>query len=187
MEETMREKKISTKQMAFVALMAAVICILAPISIPIGPVPISLTNLVLYFTIYLIGTKSAVCSYIIYLLLGTVGLPVFSGFTGGVGKLIGPTGGYLIGFIPMIIIAGIIIEHSHDNKIIEMIGMILATAVCYLIGTLYLSYSTNMSFKAALIAGVLPFIAEDIIKMIIAMILGRKVKSRLKILGSVGD
>ena len=96
-----------TRQITLIGLMTAITCILAPLSIPIGPVPISLTNFAIYLSLYLLDWKKGTISYILYLLLGLVGLPVFSGFTGGIGKLAGPTGGYIIGFIPMAIIAGI--------------------------------------------------------------------------------
>lgn len=76
------------------------------IPIPISPVPITLTNLVLFISLYILSWKEALISYILYLLLGICGLPVFSGFSGGIGKLAGPTGGYLAGFIFLILIAG---------------------------------------------------------------------------------
>ena len=93
--------KLSTKQLTTIGVMTAVTCILGPLAIPLSfsPVPISLTNLAIYISIYVLGTKSGTISYIVYLLLGLVGLPIFSNFTGGLAKLAGPTGGYLIGFI----------------------------------------------------------------------------------------
>ena len=91
-------RKTSTYAMVVTALMAAVTCILAPLSVPIGPVPISLTNFAIYLSLYLLDWKKGTLSYLIYLLLGLVGLPVFSGFTGGLAKLAGPTGGYIIGW-----------------------------------------------------------------------------------------
>ena len=98
-------KKISftTFQMALIAVMAAITCILGPLSIPIpiSPVPISLTNLAIYLTVCLLGWKFGTISYLIYLLIGIAGLPVFSGFSSGFAKLLGPPGGYLIGFIPI--------------------------------------------------------------------------------------
>ena len=103
-------QRISTKTMALIAVMTAVTCILAPLSIPIGPVPISLTNFAIYLGLYIMGVHEEALSYIVYLLIGFVGLPVFSGFTGGAAKILGPTGGYLIGFLPMLIIAGIAID-----------------------------------------------------------------------------
>ena len=83
-------RKTSTYAMVVTALMAAVTCILAPLSVPIGPVPISLTNFAIYLSLYLLDWKKGTLSYLIYLLLGLVGLPVFSGFTGGLAKLAGP-------------------------------------------------------------------------------------------------
>lgn len=85
MENTAAKHHMSTAQMTVTALMTAITCILAPMAlpIPVSPVPISLTNLVIFFMAYILGTKLSVASYVLYLLLGTVGLPVFSGFSGG--------------------------------------------------------------------------------------------------------
>ena len=94
--KTISNSKVSIYQMAAAALMTALMCALGPLSIPIGPVPISLTNFVIYIAIYLLGTKSGTISYCLYLLIGMVGLPVFSGYSGGLSKLAGPTGGYLM-------------------------------------------------------------------------------------------
>ena len=92
----MKEKNFfNLKDMVLMALFAALTCVLAPLAVPIGPVPISLTNLVIYFSLYVLGWQRATITYIVYLLLGLVGLPVFSGFEGGVGKVAGPTGGLL--------------------------------------------------------------------------------------------
>ena len=99
-------QKNKTYALAMTALMAAVTCVLAPMAIPIGPVPISLTNLAIYLSLYLLGWKWGTASYVVYMLIGMVGVPVFSGFTGGLGKLAGPTGGYIIGFVPMAVLAG---------------------------------------------------------------------------------
>ena len=95
------EKTASTKNTTYtlvaIALMTAVICVLAPLSLPIGPVPISMATLVLFLSIYVLGWKKATISVCLYILLGLVGVPVFSGFTGGVSKLAGATGGYIVG------------------------------------------------------------------------------------------
>lgn len=90
-----------TKELTLIGLMAALTCIAGPLSLPLpfSPVPISLTNLAIYFSVYILGMKRGTISYLVYLLLGLVGLPVFSAFTSGPAKLFGPTGGYLIGFI----------------------------------------------------------------------------------------
>ena len=85
-------------------------------AIPIGPVPISLTNLAIYLSLYLLGWKWGTASYVVYMLIGMVGVPVFSGFTGGLGKLAGPTGGYIIGFVPMAVLAGLVIDRSRAGR-----------------------------------------------------------------------
>lgn len=180
---TITEKKksfLGIKQITSIGVMAAAICLLAPLSIPIGPVPISLTNLVIYFSLYILGMKRGTLSYLIYLLIGMVGVPVFSGFTSGPGKLFGPTGGYLIGFIPMAILAGIFIDRYTNRKLICLIGMIIATAICYAFGTTWLAYQAHMDFAAAIWAGVIPFIPADLIKMILAMLVGPQIREQLK-------
>ena len=179
-DTTTRKKSAFTiRQMAMIAVITAITCVLAPMSIPIGPVPISLTNLVIYFGLYVLGTKNGTISYLIYLLIGLVGLPVFSGFTGGPGKLFGPTGGYLIGFIPMAIIAGFFIHVFHAKWYTSLIGMILGTIVCYALGTLWLAFQLGLNFNEALWAGVIPFIPGDLIKMILAMLIGPVIRKQL--------
>lgn len=177
--EMKESKKLEVVTMAVIGVMTAITCILAPLSIPIGPVPISLTNLVIYFTLYILGMKKGTCSYVIYLLIGLIGVPVFSGFSSGPAKLFGPTGGYLIGFILMALIAGYFIERFISKWYLCLIGMLLGTMVCYLLGTLWLAYQMNLSLKAALWAGVIPFIPGDFIKMILAMLVGPQISKRL--------
>lgn len=167
------------KKMTHTALMTAVICILAPLSIPVGAVPISFTNLAIYFAVYLIGTKCAVYSYLIYYLLGIVGLPVFSGFTGGLSKAVGPTGGCLIGFFFMTIISGIFIEKFKDSRIMQLLGMILGTIVVYTMGTLWFSFVMKNSITEAFMICVAPFIVGDLIKMVLAMYIGSTIRNRI--------
>ena len=177
----MKQKKISVSEMALIAVMAAVTCIMGPLSIPIpfSVVPISLTNLAVYLAIYVLGCRRGTLSYLVYLLLGLVGVPVFSGFSGGVGKLFGPTGGYLLGFIFMALICGWAIDHFSCKLVPSFIGMLLGTVVCYAFGTAWLAYQANLTFMAALAAGVLPFIPGDLAKMVIAAILGPQIRHRL--------
>lgn len=173
------KQKMTTKTIALIAVMTAVTCVLAPLSIPIGPVPISLTNLAIYFGLYILGTKKETISYIVYMLIGLVGVPVFSGFTGGPGKLIGPTGGYIIGFVPMAILAGLVIEKTKGKPIPSFLAMVAGTAVCYALGTIWLAYQGQMDFMKALWAGVIPFIPGDLIKMILAAFFGPRIRKQL--------
>lgn len=182
-----KPKTLSISNMAIIAIMTALTCILAPLSIaiPVSPVPISLTNLVIYFSLYLLGAKRATISYLVYLLLGMVGIPVFSGYTGGLQKLAGPTGGYIIGFIFMAIIAGIFIEKFSKNVVLQLIGMILGTAVCYAFGTVWLAHVASLNFKAALFAGVIPYLPGDFIKMLLALTIGATIRNQLKKAGLI--
>lgn len=163
------------------ALMAALMCIFGPMSVPIGPIPVSLTNLILYFAIFLIGTKGTTISYVVYLLLGIAGLPVFSGYQGGIAKVAGPTGGYLLGFIPMVVICGICYAKAQGklNIPVTVVGMILGTAVAYLFGTIWFVMQMDCEVSYALSVCVFPFIPFDLAKIVIANILGRAVRKPL--------
>ncbi|MDO5389171.1 MAG: biotin transporter BioY [Clostridia bacterium] len=174
--------KLTTKEMVITALFAAIFCIMGPISIPIGPIPVSLTNFVIYISCYMLSTKNAVLSYIIYMLLGAVGLPVFSGFAGGIGKLAGPTGGYIVGFIFTAVISGIVINKFYNNKLISALGMLLGLIVVYAFGTAWFAFlNGDKTIYEILKLCVIPFIAVDIIKIAIAAIIGPIFKSKLKI------
>lgn len=179
MENSNSTNKSKVYQMAIIGLMAAVICILGPLSIPIGLIPISFTNFAIYISLYILGMKKGTFSLIIYLLVGFAGVPVFSGFSSGPARIFGPTGGYLIGFIFMAIIAGFFIDKIFNKWYLSIVGMILGTAVCYIIGTAWLAYQANISISAALAAGVLPFIPGDLAKIILSASIGPKIRNRL--------
>lgn len=174
-----KNRQINTRQLTLIGVMAAVTCILGPLSLPIGVVPISLTNLVIYFAIYALGGKRGTLSYIVYLFIGLVGLPVFSGFSGGFPKLFGPTGGYLIGFVFMAFISGIFIDKFSKKIYMCFLGMVLGTIVTYIFGTAWLAYEAHMAFNKALAVGVLPFIPGDIVKITIASLIGPQIRKRL--------
>jgi len=180
MEAVKGKKKISIRDMVMVALMAALTCILAPLSIAIGPVPISLTNLVVYFSVILLGKRYGTLSYIVYLLIGLVGLPVFSKFQGGVAILVGPTGGYIIGFIFMAIIAGIFVERFDGNRFMYAVGMVLGTLVVYAFGTAWFCYIMDMGVMKALSLCVFPFVLVDLGKIILAVIIAPNMKRLIK-------
>lgn len=164
--------------LSMTAVMTAVTCVLAPMSIPIGPVPISFTNLAIYLALYLLGWKQGTVSYLVYVLIGMVGLPVFSGFTGGLGKLAGPTGGYIIGFIPMAVIAGLVISKT-NSRALQLLGMAAGTAVCYVFGTAWFCVQAGSDAVSALALCVFPFIPGDLAKMVIAMIVGPTIRRSL--------
>lgn len=169
-------QKIKTKQMVLIALMTAVTCVLGPLSIPLpfSPVPISLTNFAIFLAIFVLGMKNGTISFIIYLLLGAVGVPVFSSFRGGLQVLAGPTGGYLIGFIFLALIMGFALDHFDRKLVPTIIGMIIGMVVYYAFGTVWLAKLLSLSFKEGLMMGVIPYLAGDVAKIIIAAIVGPK-------------
>jgi len=174
-------KNTKTTNLTMIGLMTAVLCIMGPLAlvIPISPVPISLTNFAICLAVILLGRKRGTIVTLVYLLIGFVGVPVFSAFTGGPGKLIGPTGGYLIGFIFLALIAGYAVDRFPGKVGWTVLGMVMGTLVLYGLGTAWLAYSAGMTFSQALFAGVIPFIVGDAIKIILAAMIGFPVKKRL--------
>jgi biotin transport system substrate-specific component len=170
-----------TKKLTLTALMAAILCVLGPLSVPLpfSPVPISLTMIGIYLAVYAVGMAGGAGAYLVYLLLGLVGLPVFSGFTGGAGKLFGATGGYLIGFIFTALISGFFIDRWWKNRVISAVGMILGIAVAYVFGTVWLAYVAGMTFEQALAAGVIPYVGFDLMKIVVLVIVGPELKKAL--------
>ncbi len=173
-EKIMKNKKITAKELTLIGLMTAITCILGPLSIPLpfSIVPISFTNLAIYFTVFLLGWKKGTISCLIYLLIGLVGVPVFSGFSAGPGKFAGPTGGYLIGYIFLAAVSGLFIEKFKGKIYMYAFGMILGLLTTYLLGTVWLAYQMDLTFYQGLLMGVIPYIPGDILKIIVTLTLG---------------
>lgn len=172
-------KNINTIEITKIGLVAAILSIIAPLSIPIGPVPISFTNLIIYLGIFAIGKKKGLIAYLVYLAIGFIGLPVFSGFSGGPAKLFGPTGGYLFGFLFIFLVSGYFIEKDYKDKKNTAAAMILGTILCYFFGTVWLAIQTGMGIWPAFMAGVIPFILGDLIKIVFAAFAGEKIREGL--------
>lgn len=180
------------RQLALCAVMAAVMCVLAPISIPIGPISLTGGTLAIYLAAYLLGGAWGTAATLVYLLLGFVGLPVFSNYMGGAERLAGPTGGYLVGYLPMAFIAGAVVTLTlarfRDGGrrgaaialALQFLGMVLATAVLYAFGTAWYCVQAGVGLQEALAACVLPFIPFDLIKMTAALLTGVPVRRRLE-------
>ena len=175
----MKNKKLTTYQMAVTALMAAVLCVLGPLSVPIGAIPISLSNFVICLAAWLLGARFGTLSVAIYLALGAVGMPVFSGYGGGLAKLAGPTGGYLIGYLAMALIGGLFVEKSKGNPVVSGIGLVIGVAVSYVFGTAWFVFQMGCELSYALAVCVYPFIAFDLAKVIIACVIGALLRKRL--------
>ena len=177
-------KKNHVYILVLTALMTAVICVLAPISVPVGPVPISLATFAVLLAAYLLGWKMGLCSVALYLLLGLIGVPVFAGYSAGLANLVGPTGGYLIGYLPLAFATGWAVERYHD-AVRPVLGMIVGTLVLYVLGTAWLALQMHMSFSQALGAGVIPFLPGDAAKIVVTAVLGPILKTALKKAGAL--
>ncbi len=189
----MTEKTLAdTRRLTLCAVMAAVMCVLAPISIPIGPISITGGTLAIYLTAYLLGGVWGTAATLVYLLVGMVGLPVFSNYMGGISRLAGPTGGYLVGYLPMMLLAGSIVQLTlrksggkgkRDAVIalaFQFLGLVLATAVLYAFGTAWYCVQAGVDLQKALAACVIPFIPCDLIKMVVALVVGVPVRRGLE-------
>lgn len=165
--------KSTTRDLVFIALSTTIMIVCAFITIPFY-VPFTLQTFALFTIIGLFGTKKAFISVCIYLLLGMVGLPVFSGFRGGIGNLLGVTGGYLIGFLFTALISGTLLRMFSKKKKLSVLGYFMAMAlgliVCYIFGTiwylfLYTNSTGSISITSVLSLCVFPFILPDMAKM----------------------
>ncbi len=185
--------KSSTQNLVLTALCAAIICILSPLSVPIGPVPISLATFAVMLSGCLLGAKWGTIATLIYILLGAIGVPVFAGYSGGFQNIVGMTGGYIIGYLPLAFFAGLIYDklgrHASGAKKIAFmaIGMVVGTAVLYLIGTAWFCYVSGMGVVEALALCVTPFLIGDTLKIVVVAILVPQIERALSRSGLIGQ
>lgn len=162
------------------AAAAAALAVIAPWAVPLGPVPISLCTLLLYLTACLLGPRRAVAVTAVYVLMGAAGLPVFSGFMGGLGHLAGPTGGYIVGYLPLAAVCALFVKRFPNRRWAYPVGMVLGTAVLYMMGTVWFCIQTNTGLVGALAVCVVPFVPGDLVKMLAALLLGPALRDRLE-------
>lgn len=154
--------------MVYGAMMAALISVGAYIAVPLGPVPIVLQNMFVMLTGLLLGSRWGLASVGIYLLAGICGLPVFSGGGAGLGHLMGPTGGYLVSYLPAVFVIGLISEKT-ERVLLRLLALILGSSLIYLFGVSWLKIATGMSAQKAIAVGMAPFLIGDAIKIAAAL------------------
>lgn len=177
----MESFKLSTGRLTFVGLITAVICILSPwaIILPFSPVPITLGLFAVFLSTCIIKAPLNLLCCFLYLLLGIVGLPVFSGFTGGLGILAGPTGGYLLGYL-LIPLCTLPFNNLKNHSIRPVLpGLLIGLILCYSCGTLWLSIQSGLNIREAFLFGTLPYIPFDIIKLVLAYFSAKSIRKRL--------
>lgn len=177
-ERQVRQLKI--RNMALCALFAALLCVCAWISIPAGDMTITMQTFGVFLALGILGGKRGTVAVAIYLLLGIVGVPVFSGFRGGLGALMGATGGYIAGFLATALLYWLVTALCKEKEIFRLLGMVLGLLFCYLLGTLWFRYgylsSNGLSWGAILLKCVVPYLLPDAAKLIMAWLLSRRLR-----------
>lgn len=179
-----KQKKFKTLDLAYIGLSVALITVCSWISFPLT-IPITLQTLGICLVAGLFGMKRGTVSTLVYLILGTVGVPLFAQFTGGLGIITGPSGGYLIGFIFTALIVGFAADKWNGKLAPLIISMIVGVLICYAFGTAWFAYIYAKKSQPASLLTILgwcvfPFIPFDAIKIILAALLTNRLKKYIK-------
>lgn len=163
------------RNMSRCAVLAAVMAVCAWISVPLGDQAVSLQTFALFLTLGILGGKSGTLTVLVYLLLGAVGLPVFTGFRGGMGILLGPTGGYLWGFLTACLIYWIF-----ETKLPRWLNMAFVLLICYICGTAwyYFAYAPGAVWPVVMTC-VVPYLIPDAVKLLLALPLSHRLKQMI--------
>ena len=167
---------MKTRDIVLIGVFAAMICVFAPFSVPVGPIPISLASFAVYIASAL-GAKKGCAAVGIYILIGALGLPVFSGFSGGISKIAGLTGGYIIGYMFCALLSGIIIERAGNKKSAYPMAFIIGTAILYAFGTAWFMIQSGNGLYESLLACVIPFLIGDAVKIAAASVIVYRMRS----------
>ena len=164
------------KPTVYSALFVALISVGAFISIPIGPVPIVLQNMFVLLAGLILGPVWGLGCVGIYLLMGLAGLPVFAGGTSGIGKLFGPTGGYLISYLPAVFITATLSRGMKKSLAGDLLAMTMGSLIIYIVGVPWLKIVLSLSWEKALGAGMVPFLIGDALKVVAGAVLAKKLR-----------
>ena len=178
-----RTKGFQAIDLAYVAVCAALMAVCSWISIP-ATVPFTLQTFAVFCSLGLLGGRRGTAAILVYLLLGALGVPVFAGFSGGIGIIFGTTGGYLLGFILMGLVYWLGERLSMDSRNIRIISMILGLLLCYAFGTawfmfVYARQTGAIALGTALAWCVVPFLLPDLVKMALALLLSGRLRNAL--------
>ncbi len=168
------------KMTVYTSLFVALIAVGAFIAIPVGPVPIVLQNMFVLLAALILGPAWGVACIGIYLLIGLLGLPVFSKGGAGIGHLFGPTGGYLLGYIPAVLATAVISKGLGRKLTGDLFAMVVGSLIVYAAGVPWLKIATGMTYQKALAVGMFPFIVGDAVKIIAAAFIARALRPIVK-------
>lgn len=169
------------KMTVYTSLFVALIAIGAFIAIPFGPVPIVLQNMFVLLAALILGPVWGVACIAVYLLIGLLGLPVFSKGGAGIGHLFGPTGGYLLGYIPAVLATALISKGLGKKLPGDVFAMVIGSLIVYAAGVPWLKFATGMTFEKAFALGMFPFIIGDAVKIIAAAFIARALRPIVKL------
>ncbi|MBE6902531.1 MAG: biotin transporter BioY [Ruminococcaceae bacterium] len=174
------KKRISVRAMVFTAIMAAVICIAAPLCVPVpSGIPLSLATFAVMLSGTLLGRGKGTAAVAVYILLGLVGIPVFSGFMGGFAHIAGATGGFILGYLPCAFLTGLFTELFGGKAWAMVTGMALGTLSLYALGTVWFMLYTGSGLAAALLGCVVPFLVGDAVKIVAVCALAVPLRKKL--------
>lgn len=181
----MTTSKFRTVELTYCAAFVSLIAICSWISIPTA-IPFTLQTFAVFLTLFMLGGLLGTYAVAVYLLLGAVGVPVFAGFSGGLGVLLGTTGGYLLGFLAISILYFILIRNPMEKPIFDLVVLIIGQLVCYGLGTLQfvVIYGQNTGEIGAMTAlgwCVFPYIIPDAIKLILAYTLAKRLRAHVRL------
>jgi len=172
----------SLRRMVYASMFGALTAAGSLITIPMQPVSITLQTLFTGLAGVLLGGYAGALSQVVYILLGVIGLPIFSGGKAGLGTLMGPTGGYLIGFIVAAYVIGKMVEAKKEPGLAWLgLSLVIGNLVIYTLGVAQLSLVAHLSIPKALLAGVVPFLVGDVLKLVAAALIGLKLRNQVKI------
>ncbi len=174
-----------TVDWVYTAIAAVLIALCSWVSIP-SVVPFTLQTFAVFLIVSLLGPRRGTLAVLVYLLLGAVGIPVFSGFSGGIAALLGPTGGYLIGFLLLPLPYALVLRAAGRKPLTEMLGLALGLLLCYALGTawfmvVYARTKGPVALGTVLSWCVLPFLLPDVGKLLLALLLSRRIRPALKL------
>lgn len=177
----MKKNSGKVRNMILSSIFAAVMCIFSVMTIPVGAVPVSMGIFALVLTSCVLPVGQATAAVAVYVLLGAVGLPVFSGFRGGLAVLVGPTGGYIVAYIPAAaVISYFSNRYARSSRTAEIASVVFAILLCYALGTVQYMAVTNTSAAEAVMVCVAPFCVFDVIKCAAAMYAARKIRRAVR-------
>lgn len=178
--DTVSKRGGRTRAMVLCALFAALTAVGSQLAVPIQPIPINMAMLFVFLAGGLLGAKKAAVSMLVYVAIGAIGVPVFAGFRGGPQVLVGPTGGYILGYLVAASITGFAVDRWGERLWVIASAMVVGLLFCYAFGTLWFVILTGKGLVPALMGCVVPFLPGDAAKIIVASLLTKALRRYLR-------